>query len=315
MEMRLVMASVIKVADLSYQYPQNSSPTLNGINLDLKPNKIFGVIGPNGAGKSTLISILEGLRHHYTGEVRILGNDMKKHATQVQRQMGVLFQTSGNFENLKIKEIFKIFENMYKQAVPAESLFADLGIEKIKNKKYDQLSGGQKQKFGIALSLINHPKLLFLDEPTTGLDPDARLELWEIINQIRHKTTIILCSHYMDEVEQLCDEVAFIADGKVYASGTPEQLIKESEAKGQVSLISSSPSVTKKIKNLFPIVSTEKDGRLIIHVEPTEEVMKKLYQLSDEFCDQLRDIRVKAPTLTDAYYQMTGKQIEGDQHD
>lgn len=314
--MKLTMDSVIKVKDLTYRYPGNSQPTLNGVNLSLKPNHILGIIGPNGAGKSTLISILEGLRHHYTGEVTILGNDMKRQARQAQRQMGVLFQTSGNFENLKIKEILDVFGSMYHQTVSVPALLSKLKIEKISNIKYDQLSGGQKQKFGIALSLINQPKLLFLDEPTTGLDPDARLELWQIINHIRSQTTIVLCSHYMDEVERLCDEVAFIADGRVYASGTPEQLIDQSKAKGQVSLISFSSDVTAKVKQLFvPALISEKDGRLIIHVEPTENVMKKLYQLSDEVGDQLSDIKVKAPTLTDAYYQITGKQIGDGQHE
>lgn len=159
---------------------------------------------------------------------------MKKDAKSAQKQIGTLFQDSGYFDNLTVKEALSMFAQMYQKALSPKEALAYMDANELLDQKVKNLSGGQKQKFGIALSLINQPKLLFLNEPTTGLDPDARLQLWKTIKKLQGKTTIVICSHYLDEVVYLCDRVCFIYQGNVYATDTPEGLIKKSQAQTKI---------------------------------------------------------------------------------
>ena len=222
---------IISVKELKKNY--GSFEAVKGISFDVMEGEIFGLLGPNGAGKSTTLEIIETLRDKTSGKVIVDGIDLDKDPNKIKKIIGVQLQTSGFYPGLNLVELIKLFGGLYNQPVkPAEFLQLVNLEDKAKN-KYKELSGGQKQRFSIATTLINQPKIIFLDEPTTGLDPQARRNLWDLIKDIRSKgTTVIITTHYMDEAEQLCDRVAIMDEGKIIALDTPDKLIDELVATG-----------------------------------------------------------------------------------
>lgn len=304
------MTKIIEVKQLKFKYKDSKDLTLENIDLSVSENEILGIVGPNGAGKSTFISILEGLRSEYTGDVQILGFDMKKEASLAQQEMGALFQSNGYLDNLTVKESLELFSQMYTSTLSPIEALKQMNAQELLPRKVKNLSGGQKQKFGIALSLLNQPKLLFLDEPTTGLDPDARLQLWKIISQLRGKTTTIICSHYLDEVAYLCDRVCFIYDGKVYATDTPEGLIKQSKTPTRIEFDCSDLNAVINedgdtlSKNTIHPINGE---RYFISTDRPDSTLSTLYGHRAI----VTNIDIKKPTLNDAYYKITGESMEG----
>jgi ABC-2 type transport system ATP-binding protein len=184
------------------------------------------LLGPNGAGKSTTLEIIETLREKTSGEVWVNGFNLDKEPEEIKKIIGVQLQTSGYYPNLKLVELIKLFNGLYNRNADAMSLLEMVNLKDKANAKVKELSGGQKQRFSVATTLINDPKIVFLDEPTTGLDPQARRNLWELVKSIRDKgTTVIITTHYMDEAEVLCDRVAIIDTGKIIAMDSPDRLI------------------------------------------------------------------------------------------
>ena len=199
----------------------------------MNEGEIFGVLGPNGAGKSPTLEIMETLRKKTSGEVKIDGYDLDKNADKIKQIIGVQLQTSGFYPGLNLTELVALFGGLYNEPVNATELLRLVDLEDKAKSKYKELSGGQKQRFSIATTLINKPRIIFLDEPTTGLDPQARRNLWDLIRDIRSKgTTIIITTHYMDEAEILCDRVAIMEQGKIIALQSPDQLIDDLVASG-----------------------------------------------------------------------------------
>lgn len=206
---------------------------VDGISFTVKEGEIFGLLGPNGAGKTTTLEIMETLREKTSGEVIIDGYSVGKNNNEIKSMIGVQLQSAGYYPNLHLNELIELFAGLYNvDADPAEMLsLVDLN-DKAKS-KYKDLSGGQKQRFSICTTLINKPKVIFLDEPTTGLDPQARRNLWELIERIQEEgTTVMLTTHYMDEAENLCDRVGIIDHGKILTIDTPDNLIEELLRKG-----------------------------------------------------------------------------------
>jgi ABC-2 type transport system ATP-binding protein len=222
---------IISVKSLKKNY--GNFEAVKNISFDVFEGEIFGLLGPNGAGKSTTLEIIETLRDKTSGEVFVNGFNLDKDPDKIKKIIGVQLQTSGFYPGLNLIKLIELFGGLYNQPVkPAELLTLVNLNDKAKN-KYKELSGGQKQRFSIATTLINQPKIIFLDEPTTGLDPQARRNLWELIKDIRKKgTTVILTTHYMDEAEQLCDRVAILDEGKIIAINSPDKLIDELVASG-----------------------------------------------------------------------------------
>jgi ABC-2 type transport system ATP-binding protein len=225
------MQPVITVSDLRKNY--GAFEAVKGISFEVYEGEIFGLLGPNGAGKSTTLEIIETLRDKTSGKVFLNGLDLDTKASEIKKIIGVQLQTSGYYPGLKLVELIDLFSGLYNQQTNAMELLQLVNLtDKAKN-KYKELSGGQKQRFSIATTLINKPKIIFLDEPTTGLDPQARRSLWDLIKDIRDKgTTIIITTHYMDEAEQLCDRLAIMDEGKIIALDTPDKLIDELVATG-----------------------------------------------------------------------------------
>jgi len=222
---------IISVKDLFKKYGQFEA--VKGISFDVNEGEIFGLLGPNGAGKSTTLEIIETLRDKTSGEVWVNGFNLDKDPNSIKQVIGVQLQTSGFYPGLNLVELIDLFAGLYNRKIIARDLLKMVNLEDKAKSKFKDLSGGQKQRFSIATTLINDPKIIFLDEPTTGLDPQARRNLWDLIKTIRAKgTTVIITTHYMDEAEILCDRIAIIDSGKIIALDTPDKLIDDLVATG-----------------------------------------------------------------------------------
>ena len=250
------MNKIISVKNLVKNY--GAFEAVKGISFDVYEGEIFGLLGPNGAGKSTTLEIMETLRQKTSGEVIVDGLDLDKAPDSIKKIIGVQLQTSGYYPGLKLTELIALFSGLYNtKADPLEMLrlvnltlskedmarLKDPNLDKAEKRKlmdkdksgakYKELSGGQKQRFSIATTLINKPKIIFLDEPTTGLDPQARRNLWDLIRDIRAKgTTVIITTHYMDEAEQLCDRIAIMDEGKIISLDSPDKMIDDLVSNG-----------------------------------------------------------------------------------
>ncbi|NCI49945.1 ABC transporter ATP-binding protein [Sediminibacterium roseum] len=222
---------IISVKDLHKQY--GDFKAVKGISFDVMEGEIFGLLGPNGAGKSTTLEIIETLRSKTSGEVIVNGLNLDDAPNEIKKIIGVQLQTSGYYPGLNLTELITLFAGLYNQDTDPLALLDTVNLRDKAKAKYKELSGGQKQRFSIATTLINKPKIIFLDEPTTGLDPQARRNLWDLIQEIRSRgTTVIITTHYMDEAEVLCDRVAIIDSGKIISLNTPDKLIDELVASG-----------------------------------------------------------------------------------
>lgn len=203
------------------------------ISFEVKEGEIFGILGPNGAGKTTTLEMLEGLRVLDSGSVTVAGIDVRTERQKVKSLIGVQLQSSSFFDHLSLTELIKLFAALYHTKVDPARVLAEVGLTEKAKAGVKTLSGGQKQRFSIASALVNRPQVLFLDEPTTGLDPQARHHLWDLIKQIRAKgMTVVITTHYMDEAEELCDRIAIIDSGRIVDIDTPQGLIKKLLAKG-----------------------------------------------------------------------------------
>ena len=222
---------IISVEHLIKNY--GTFEAVKGISFEVYENEIFGLLGPNGAGKSTTLEIIETLRDKTEGRIIVAGIDLDKHPQEIKKIVGVQLQTSGYYPNLTLVELIDLFAGLYNQKVNGLELLDMVNLRDKAKSKVKELSGGQKQRFSIATTLINKPKIIFLDEPTTGLDPHARRNLWDLVRQIRSGgTTVIITTHYMDEAEYLCDRVAIVDSGRIVALNTPDKLIDELVATG-----------------------------------------------------------------------------------
>ncbi|MEI7588965.1 MAG: ABC transporter ATP-binding protein [Chitinophagia bacterium] len=222
---------IISVKNLVKSYGEFTA--VKGISFEVFEGEIFGLLGPNGAGKSTTLEIIETLREKTSGEVMVNGFNIDDAQEAIKKMIGVQLQTAGFYPNLNLTELMQLFIGLYQTDVDPISLLKKVNLEDKAKSKYKELSGGQKQRFSIATTLINQPKIIFLDEPTTGLDPQARRNLWDLIQEIRDNgTTVIITTHYMDEAEVLCDRVAIIDSGEIVVINTPNELIDELVASG-----------------------------------------------------------------------------------
>ena len=222
---------IISVNNLVKNY--GNFEAVKGISFEVYENEVFGLLGPNGAGKSTTLEIIETLREKTQGTIMVDGIDLDMHPQEIKKIIGVQLQTSGFYPNLNLVELIELFAGLYNRSVNPMELLDRVNLRDKAKAKVKELSGGQKQRFSIATTLINDPKIIFLDEPTTGLDPQARRNLWDLIRQIQQRdTTVIITTHYMDEAEYLCNRVAIVDSGKIVALNTPDKLIDELVATG-----------------------------------------------------------------------------------
>ncbi|SEW41541.1 ABC transporter ATP-binding protein [Chitinophaga arvensicola] len=222
---------IIEVSNLVKKYGEFIA--VKGISFEVYEGEIFGLLGPNGAGKSTTLEIIETLREKTGGQVMVGGFDLDKSPNDIKKIIGVQLQSSGYYPGLNLVELIEMFGGLYNQPVEPMTLLGMFNLEDKAKAKFKELSGGQKQRFSIATTLINKPQIIFLDEPTTGLDPQARRNLWELIQQVRSQgTTVVITTHYMDEAEFLCDRCAIVDSGQIIAIDSPDALIDKLVSSG-----------------------------------------------------------------------------------
>lgn len=222
---------VISVRNLHKNY--GGFEAVKGVSFDVHDREIFGLLGPNGAGKTTTLEIIETLREKTSGEVLVLGRHVEKDPGFIKQQIGVQLQAAGYYPSLNLMQLITLFSGLYNINVDPMEMLQKVGLTDKARSKFKELSGGQKQRFSIATTLINRPRIIFLDEPTTGLDPQARRNLWDLIKEVRDAgTTVVITTHYMDEAEQLCDRVAIMETGRIIAIDAPDALIDNLVATG-----------------------------------------------------------------------------------
>ena len=273
---------------------------VDGISFSIRKGICFGLLGPNGAGKTTTIEMVEDIIPPTSGEIFYKG---KPRSASFKQEVGIQFQQTALLSSLTLRETLKTFQSLYNDPADIEEIIDICNLRDIEKRMNDKISGGQRQRLMLAIAMINKPELMFLDEPSTGLDPQARRNLWSIVQKIKEKgNTIILTTHYMEEAQRLCDEIAIMDNGRIIAQGTPLQLIRE-HCEG-VTVILPKSSIKKEPAE-FPFRFREINGRLEIR---TNDINACLNRLIAEDID-LTEMIVRSPNLENVFLNLTGKQL------
>jgi ABC-2 type transport system ATP-binding protein len=303
--------AVISVQALQKSYA--AVEAVKGIDFEVLSGEVFGLLGPNGAGKTTTVEILEGLRPRTGGEARVLGFDPERQKQQLKDRIGVCLQATNLPEKIRIQEALELFASFYTRRVSSEQLLKRLQLWEKRNAFYGTLSGGQKQRLAIGLALINDPQLLFLDEPTTGLDPQIRLEMHLLIEELRaEKRTVVLTTHYIEEAERLCNRVAIIDEGKIVAIGTPMELQQKSRGQSRIQILCGQPLAVGQLLQWPDALesSLNQDGRLLtVYSNRPARTLFEIMKWLDQQGVQLEDVHLKRPTLEDVFVELTGKRL------
>jgi ABC-2 type transport system ATP-binding protein len=305
------MNPVVHVEKLKKTY--GTTVAVDEISFEVLEGEIFGMVGPNGAGKTTTIECLEGLRQPDRGNIRILDLDPRRDSHALRMRTGIQLQQSNLPERMKVWEALDLYSSFYPKAINWQELLVQLGLQEKRNAPFGKLSGGQKQRLFIALALMPDPELVFLDELTTGLDPQARHAIWDLIQSVRSKgKTILLTTHFMEEAERLCDRVAILDQGRIVALDTPAALIRSLGGEERVVFVTSgvlSPDFKKSILE-FGHLDTQGERVVIqgngIRQVPLVSVVVNLLAQSGVL---FRDLRTEQPTLEDVFLKLTGRQI------
>jgi len=305
------MASAISVQGLTKAY--GDFQAVRGIDFEVAEGEVFGLLGPNGAGKTTTVEILEGLRARTGGVVSVLGLDPGIEVKSLKDNIGVCLQATNLPEKITLKEAVILFGAFYSRNTDPDQLLKRLQLWDKRNAQYSQLSGGQKQRLALALALINDPKLVFLDEPTTGLDPQVRLEIHNLIEEMRAENkTILLTTHYIEEAERLCDRVAIVDEGKVIAIGTPVELIEKTIGASHIEIHCMQPLPVEGLPSGIEAqkvqLSEDRKSLSVFAVKPARTIVD-LVKWIDQLGIELEDFHLKRPTLEDVFIELTGKKL------
>jgi ABC-2 type transport system ATP-binding protein len=285
---------------------------VKGIDFEVRPGEVFGLLGPNGAGKTSTVEILEGLRPRTSGEVKVLDFDPDRQKQRLKDQIGVCLQATNLPDKITVNEAMQLFGAFYTRNIDGEALLKRLQLWEKKDAGFATLSGGQKQRLAIALALINDPQLLFLDEPTTGLDPQVRLEIRDLIEELKaEKRTIVMTTHYIEEAERLCDRVAIIDAGQIIASGSPRELQARSAHQAAIEIALAQPWSGDLPAWPHAVRSTlSSDGRQIkVTSEHPARTLVEMVKWVDAHQIDLEDVHLKRPTLEDVFIELTGKKL------
>lgn len=302
--------SPIFVQDLHKQY--GSFEAVKGIDFQVNEGEVFALLGPNGAGKTSTVEILEGIRAKTSGEVRVLGFDPDRQKQHLKDRIGVCLQATNLPEKITVKEALDLFASFYTKTVDGDALLKRLQLWDKRDSGYGTLSGGQKQRVALALALINDPQMLFLDEPSTGLDPQARLEIGTLIEELRkERRTILMTTHYIEEAERLCDRVAIIDSGKIIAIGSPRELQEKSMGQSTIEI-----ACDREIPQDAPVwpdaIKTtrthEGKGMMVVSGKPARTLVE-IVKWVDGLGLELVDVNLKRPTLEDVFIELTGKKL------
>ena len=304
---------MVEVRNLTKRYGQKT--VVKGISFGVRRGEIFGVLGPNGAGKSTTLEMIEGIRTPDDGTALIAGLDIRKQKRAVQRIIGVQLQATSLFPELTVLETVRFFGSIYPKALDAQELLRLVALEE-KAKAYPQdLSGGQRQRLAMALALVNDPQVVFLDEPTAGLDPQSRRKLWDTVLDLRERgKTIIITTHYMDEAQTLCDRIAIMDEGQIIALDTAAGLIGRLGAQATIDCYLDGDALATELNEL-PGVSKvrEANGRFVLQTSQMEPTLLALLHYATQRSIALTDLQVRTPTLEDVFLDLTGRELRPEQ--
>jgi ABC-2 type transport system ATP-binding protein len=303
--------SAIRLSNLRKTY--GTVVAVDGLDLEVATGECFGLLGPNGAGKTTTIEICEGLNTPDSGTVEILGRRWDRDERELRERIGISLQETQLAEKITVAETINLFRSFYREPRPLEEVIDAVQLGEKRNGRVGQLSGGQKQRLALALGLVSDPELFFLDEPTTGLDPQSRRQIWELIQRFRARgRTVLITTHYMEEAEQLCDRVAIVDHGKVIALGTPRALIASLGARYRVEFGVTDDALlaADQLERLPGVVGLrQQDGRWMLQVAELHTVMPALLGLLDGRGAPLTELRTYAPTLEDVFVSLTGRHL------
>ncbi|MCL0058500.1 ABC transporter ATP-binding protein [Dehalococcoidia bacterium] len=300
--------TVIKVENLHKYYKDVKA--VNGISFEVFEGEIFGIVGPNGAGKTTMVECIEGLRTPDKGIIEILGLTPRKDGQTLRQQLSIQLQEGLLPQKLKVWEALDLFASLYKLSLPWQPLLEDLALSDKRNSYFETLSGGQKQRLFIAMSLVNDPRIVFFDELTTGLDPQARRSMWDMVKRTRDRgKTVVLVTHFMDEAERLCDRVAIVDKGQIIALDTPANLIKGLNTELQIMVSLDDPWVLSEVEKLSNISKIQRNGEQIVIYCNNDKAVDEVVSIFTKNNIRFYDYSVGGPSLEDVFLSLTGERM------
>ena len=302
-------APIIQVVNLTKHY--GPVQALRGVSFEVEEGEVFGLLGPNGAGKTSTVEILEGLRPADGGIVSVCGLDPRSSGSDFKQEIGAVLQATALPDKLRVGEAVSMFASFYKRRRDPAALLKRFGLEEKRNTFYSQLSGGQKQRLALAMSLVNEPRVLFLDEPTAGLDPQVRREIYTIIEELKkERKTILLTTHYIEEAEKLCDRVAIVDQGRVITQGTPRELKQRSAGTTRIEMRLARPESDAALKQLEGVADCHaSDGAYIMHSTRVPQTIVSLVNYLEAHGNELSSLDIAAPSLEDVFLELTGRRL------
>ena len=300
---------VIRVRGLIKRY--GDVRAVDGIDFDVARGEVFGLLGPNGAGKTTTVEILEGLRTPDGGEANVLGIDVAKSADPLKPRIGVSLQTAALYPKLTVVELLDLFRSFYPTAKPTDELIEALELGERRNAQTRELSGGQRQRLAVALALVNDPELIFLDEPTTGLDPAARRSLWDLVRDLKDKgRTVLLTTHYMEEAEVLCDRLAIMDHGHILEMGTVDELISKRFRERAVRFDRMDGLADAELSALPGVTSVKHDAdEILLYTSDVAATIGRFLALTESRGVEATNLGVRRATLEDVFLDLTGRAL------
>jgi ABC-2 type transport system ATP-binding protein len=284
---------------------------VRGLSFAVQEGEVFGLLGPNGAGKTTTVEILEGMRTPDRGTARVCGLDPEKSGSGFKQKIGAVLQSTSLPDKIRVKEALDLFANFYTNRADTDSLLKRFQLEEKRNAFYSQLSGGQKQRLALAMALVNNPQVVFLDEPTAGLDPQVRREIYDIIEELRHdKKTVLITTHYIEEAERLCDRVAIVDHGRIIKTGSPRELKHASAGTTRIEVRLAKPITDGVLARLEGVADCRDfDGTYVMHSTlPPRTIVALVKQLESEN-NELQSLEMFSPSLEDVFIELTGRRL------
>jgi ABC-2 type transport system ATP-binding protein len=301
--------SILQVENLVKRY--GDVEAVRGVSFSVDEGEVFGLLGPNGAGKTSTVEIMEGLRTPDSGRVSVCGIDPQKNPQELKHEIGAALQATSLPDKLRVIEALRLFASFYRRHRNPDELLKRFGLEEKRNTFYSQLSGGQKQRLALAMALVNDPKVLFFDEPTAGLDPQVRREIYDIIEELRReKKTIVMTTHYIEEAERLCDRVAIVDHGTVIALGTPRELKERSGDKTRLEVRLTRPEPQEVLKNLEGVSECRILGdSYILQCQRPPQAIVSLVKHLESTGNELVSLEIATPSLEDVFIELTGRRL------
>jgi ABC-2 type transport system ATP-binding protein len=300
---------IIQVEDLYKSY--GTVEAVRGVSFVVNEGEVFGLLGPNGAGKTSTVEILEGMRTPDAGTARVCGLDPERSGSAFKQTIGAVLQSTALPDKLRVKEALDLFASFYRDRASTEGLLKRFQLEEKRHAFYKDLSGGQKQRLALAMALVNNPKVVFLDEPTAGLDPQVRREIYDIIEELRReKKTVLLTTHYIEEAERLCDRVAIVDHGKIIKSGTPRELKQSSAGTTRIEVRLARPATEAALRALDGVSDFRTMGDVyVLYASRAPQAIVSLVKHLEADNNELQSMEMYSPSLEDVFIELTGRRL------